>query len=187
MRVLEERVRFPGATGQPLAARLERPSGAQPTAWALFAHCFSCSKDLKAVGWFSRCLVDRGFVEKTKADADVLISYDLGGRVVVLTGPTSGLGLAAARTLAHLGATLVLVGRDHDRTDAVRRVLPAPVEGAHEVVVADMGDLDAVRAAGERIRACFYLLLQKSRQRCQVGERVLVPGQIGRASCRERV
>ena len=82
-----------------------------------------------------------------------LTSYDLGGRVVVLTGPTSGLGLAAARMLAGLGATLVLVGRDPDRTEAVRRVLPEPAQSVHEVVVADMGDLDAVRTAGERIRA----------------------------------
>jgi putative redox protein len=61
MRALEERVRFPGALGRPLAARLGRPSGARPTAWALFAHCFSCSKDLKAVGWFTRSLIRRGF------------------------------------------------------------------------------------------------------------------------------
>jgi putative redox protein len=58
---LEDRVRFPGANDQPLAARIERPSGAQPAAWVLFAHCFTCSKDLKAARWLSRCLVRRGF------------------------------------------------------------------------------------------------------------------------------
>jgi len=61
MGVLGDRVRFPGANGQPLAARIDRPSGAQPTAWALFAHCFTCSKDLKAARWLTRCLVQRGF------------------------------------------------------------------------------------------------------------------------------
>ena len=80
-------------------------------------------------------------------------SYDLSRRVVVLTGATSGLGLAAARTMAQIGATLVLVGRDRQRTEAVRRALPPPAEGSHEVVVADMGELAAVRAAGELIRA----------------------------------
>jgi putative redox protein len=39
---------------------LERPPG-ETRAYALFAHCFTCSKDLKAVGWLSRALVDRGF------------------------------------------------------------------------------------------------------------------------------
>ena len=53
------RVRFPGASGNELAARLEVPAG-KPRAFVLFAHCFTCSKDLKSVGWISRALVDRG-------------------------------------------------------------------------------------------------------------------------------
>jgi uncharacterized OsmC-like protein/pimeloyl-ACP methyl ester carboxylesterase len=55
-----EKVRFPSAQGTPLVGRLERPPG-ETRAYALFAHCFTCSKDLKAVGWLSRALVDRGF------------------------------------------------------------------------------------------------------------------------------
>lgn len=54
-----ENLRFPGAHGGTLAARLESPV-TEPTAYALFAHCFTCSKDLKAAGWISRALVDRG-------------------------------------------------------------------------------------------------------------------------------
>lgn len=82
-----------------------------------------------------------------------LDSYDLTGRTVVVTGPTSGLGLAAAEQLARCGATLVLVGRDRARTAAVRDRLTTGTT-THEVVVADMGDLDAVRSAAEQIRAC---------------------------------
>lgn len=81
-----------------------------------------------------------------------LDSYDLAGRVVVLTGPTSGLGLAAARQLAGMGASLVLLGRDRARTEAVRESLPRGAEAApHTVVVADMSDLAAVRHAGQQI------------------------------------
>jgi uncharacterized OsmC-like protein/alpha/beta superfamily hydrolase len=54
-----EPLRFPGAHGQDLAARLESPV-TTPTAYALFAHCFTCSKDLKAAVWISRALVARG-------------------------------------------------------------------------------------------------------------------------------
>jgi putative redox protein len=54
-----EHLRFPGAHGHELAARLESPDGT-PAAYALFAHCFTCSKDLKAAGWISRALVSRG-------------------------------------------------------------------------------------------------------------------------------
>jgi len=54
-----EHLRFPGAHGQSLAARLDSPEGT-PVAYALFAHCFTCSKDLKAAGWISRGLVEKG-------------------------------------------------------------------------------------------------------------------------------
>ena len=53
-----EHLRFPGAQGQELAARLDSPV-TTPAAYALFAHCFTCSKDLKAAGWISRALVER--------------------------------------------------------------------------------------------------------------------------------
>lgn len=59
------RLKFSGAFGDELVGRLELPDPAQttsgePVAYALFAHCFTCSKDLKAVGWISRALVERG-------------------------------------------------------------------------------------------------------------------------------
>jgi uncharacterized OsmC-like protein/alpha/beta superfamily hydrolase len=40
------KIEFPGASGALLAARLDRP--ARPRAFALFAHCFTCGKDIFA-------------------------------------------------------------------------------------------------------------------------------------------
>ena len=48
-------IRFPGALGTPLAARLDLPSG-NPLAFALFAHCFTCSKDTLAASRISSAL-----------------------------------------------------------------------------------------------------------------------------------
>jgi uncharacterized OsmC-like protein/alpha/beta superfamily hydrolase len=42
--------------GQKLAALLDLPLDGKPLAYALFAHCFTCSKDLKAVYHISRAL-----------------------------------------------------------------------------------------------------------------------------------
>ena len=53
-------IRFPGAHGAQLAARLELPVGT-PRAYVLFAHCFTCSKDLRAVRTLSRTMAERGF------------------------------------------------------------------------------------------------------------------------------
>lgn len=55
-----ERVEFPGSHGVMLAGRLDRPQ-APPRGWALFAHCFTCSKDSKAAVHISRALVEAGF------------------------------------------------------------------------------------------------------------------------------
>ena len=55
-----------------------------------------------------------------------LDDYDLTGRTILLTGATSGLGLAAAHRLAGLGATLLVVGRNPAKTDAACAALPSP-------------------------------------------------------------
>ena len=43
---------------------------------------------------------------------EVLEGVDLGGKVVVVTGASTGLGLETARALAAAGAEVVLAGRD---------------------------------------------------------------------------
>lgn len=81
-------------------------------------------------------------------------SYDLTGRVVLLTGATSGLGLSAAETLARCGASVVLLGRDAAKTERVRADLAARTGNTNlTTVVADMGDLDAVRGAAAQVLA----------------------------------
>lgn len=52
-------IRFPGRDGRALAARLDTPAGA-PRAYALFAHCFTCSKDSKAAAYVAQALAGHG-------------------------------------------------------------------------------------------------------------------------------
>ncbi len=56
---ISERITFTGSQGA-LAARLDRPVG-EPRAYALFAHCFSCSKDIFAASRISQGLTEHGF------------------------------------------------------------------------------------------------------------------------------
>jgi len=55
-----EKVSFRNPQGDTLAARLDLPADSKPIACALFAHCFTCSKDLKAVGTISKALNRQG-------------------------------------------------------------------------------------------------------------------------------
>jgi putative redox protein len=54
-----QKLEFPGANGEMLAARLDSPeSGVR--AYALFAHCFTCGKDVFAASRIAQALTDHG-------------------------------------------------------------------------------------------------------------------------------
>jgi NAD(P)-dependent dehydrogenase (short-subunit alcohol dehydrogenase family) len=67
-------------------------------------------------------------------------------KVYMVTGATSGLGLATARQLAALGATVIVVGRDAAKCAAVSASISSgSAAGAVDWLVADFADQDAVR------------------------------------------
>jgi uncharacterized OsmC-like protein/pimeloyl-ACP methyl ester carboxylesterase len=53
------KITFPNARGELLSARLELPEDEQPLGYAIFAHCFTCSKDLTAAVHIARALSRR--------------------------------------------------------------------------------------------------------------------------------
>ncbi len=54
-----ERLSFPGSLGESLAARLDLPIG-RPRAYAIFAHCFTCSKETHAASRVADALTEHG-------------------------------------------------------------------------------------------------------------------------------
>ncbi len=52
-------ITFPGHDGQSLSARLELPTGGMPQSFALFAHCFTCTKNIRAATNISRALAHK--------------------------------------------------------------------------------------------------------------------------------
>jgi esterase/lipase len=53
-------VRFPGFFGEMMAGRIDKPMGAEPKAYALFAHCFTGSKDFKGTVNICKALAANG-------------------------------------------------------------------------------------------------------------------------------
>lgn len=54
-----EKIEFKGSQGHKLAARLDRPEE-DPKSYALFAHCFTCTKDIFAAGRIAKTLTEDG-------------------------------------------------------------------------------------------------------------------------------
>lgn len=96
-----------------------------------------------------------GYVARKRLEGwSSLDDYDLTGKVIVVTGATSGLGYAAAQQFAKDGATLVLVGRGADRNQrVVSELIAATGNKSIAQVPADMGDLQQVRDLAARLLA----------------------------------
>jgi meso-butanediol dehydrogenase/(S,S)-butanediol dehydrogenase/diacetyl reductase len=73
------------------------------------------------------------------------------GKTALITGGTSGIGLAAAERLAAEGAAVFILGRDAARLQAALDHLRATVPGAHvDGATVDVTDAQAVSAATDR-------------------------------------
>ncbi|GAA1011888.1 short-chain dehydrogenase [Acrocarpospora pleiomorpha] len=70
---------------------------------------------------------------------------DMRGKTVVITGASAGVGAAAARGLAALGATVAVVGRSPEKTNAVARAIGADPH------LADFSRLSDVRALADTL------------------------------------
>lgn len=76
------------------------------------------------------------------------------GKVVVITGATSGLGQAAAEDLAGRGARIVFIARDQQRADAtLARLKRAGPTQAHRALIADLSLLAEMKRAGAELAA----------------------------------
>jgi NAD(P)-dependent dehydrogenase (short-subunit alcohol dehydrogenase family) len=77
---------------------------------------------------------------------------DQAGRTAVVTGATSGLGLASARSLAAAGARVLLAARNPSKAEGARDEVAAVATGPDpEVIVLDLADLESVRAGAADI------------------------------------
>ncbi len=85
---------------------------------------------------------------------------DQSGRVAVVTGATSGLGLITARELARAGARVVLTGRKVSRLGRAADLIRSAVPGAQlDVHTLDLGDLSSVREFAQSSAARVDLLV----------------------------
>jgi NAD(P)-dependent dehydrogenase (short-subunit alcohol dehydrogenase family) len=91
--------------------------------------------------------IGSGFGARSTAD-DVLDGVDLTGKLAIVTGGYSGIGLETTRALHRAGAEVLVPAR---RPDTARDALGG-LDGV-EVDALDLGDLESVRGFAERVLA----------------------------------
>ncbi len=94
---------------------------------------------------------DLAFLKNGKAEQHKSTA-PMKGKLCVISGATSGVGLEAAKQLAAGGARLVLVCRNREKGEALRKQLETEYHATVDVVTADFSRLADVRAAAETIR-----------------------------------
>ena len=100
----------------------------------------------KSLGVRSFCVMtaEGGWTDESIADQT--------GKVAVITGANSGLGLASAVALARHGAEVVLACRSPERGEAALAQVRAAATGAYpQVVTLDLGDLGSVAKAADEL------------------------------------
>jgi NAD(P)-dependent dehydrogenase (short-subunit alcohol dehydrogenase family) len=89
--------------------------------------------------------IDSGFGARTTA-AEVLEGIDLTGRVALVTGGYSGIGIETTRALSNAGAHVIVPARRPDAAHEALNSIPRV-----ELETLDLGDLDSVAALADRL------------------------------------
>lgn len=91
-------------------------------------------------------------LEKTLQDH----SQDMTGKVVAITGTTSGTGFVCAREVSKKGATVILLNRRSERaTRALQQLQAAVPDATFDAIVCDLQDFASVRKAAADILAKY--------------------------------
>ena len=108
MPAITERFTFPGANGEELAARLDRPKG-RAKSFALFAHCFTCTKDIFAASRIAEGLTEKG-IAVLRFDFTGLGASEGEFANTNFTSNVGDLVAAANHMRTHLGAPEIIIG-----------------------------------------------------------------------------
>ena len=78
------------------------------------------------------------------------LNTSMQGKICLVTGATSGIGKATALGLAQMGATVVMVGRDREKGEAVQREIKTKSRNeAVDLLLADLSSQESIRQLAE--------------------------------------
>jgi NAD(P)-dependent dehydrogenase (short-subunit alcohol dehydrogenase family) len=108
----------------------------------------------------------------------------LEGKTCVISGATSGVGLAAVRRIARGGADILVIARNSQKAEDLRSLLKSESGTSIDVVIADLVDLDEVRnAASVVLERCPKIHLLINSAGVFSTKRIVTPGGFELAFC----
>ena len=110
---------FQNANGETLSGRLDLPLGAVPDAYALFAHCFTCSKHTKAVAAVSHALTRKG-IAVLRFDFTGLGDSEGDFSDTTFSSNVADLVTAAGYLEAHYASPKILIGHSFGGTACLK-------------------------------------------------------------------
>lgn len=93
-----------------------------------------------------------------------MLSLDLSGKTALVAGSTQGIGLAAAQSLASLGARCILIARNEEKLKTAAGSLPRPGGQEHSYAVADFSQPGEVAAIAQQLveKEVIHILVNNS-------------------------
>ena len=77
----------------------------------------------------------------------------LQGKVAIVTGANSGMGMATTAALADMGAKVIMLCRNEERGKEALKQLSENKERQLELILCDLGDYDSIRSFAKQVRA----------------------------------
>jgi NAD(P)-dependent dehydrogenase (short-subunit alcohol dehydrogenase family) len=88
---------------------------------------------------------------KNNSKSPLICSDDCKGKLVVITGATSGIGYAAARKFASKGADLICINRNKERSEALKHEIESVYKVRCDYILADFSSMEDTHQAAHSL------------------------------------
>ena len=89
-------------------------------------------------------------IRNNKSDPKICVNTSC-GKLVVITGATSGIGYLTARKYASMGADLYCINRNREKSEALKKEITGEFTVRCEYITADLSKLDEIHRAGKEL------------------------------------
>lgn len=154
---MQETITIPSSEGAQLAGVIHRPDAGAPAAWALFAHCFTCTKNIRAAVDIADALCEEGvgvlrfdFTGLGQSEGEFAETHFSANvqDIVDVAAHMADKGHAPQILVGHsLGGTAVLAAAHRIESSVAVATIGAPAEAEHVLHLLE-DDLETIEREG---------------------------------------